>query len=253
MRFRVGNVTVRYQGTKYPYAQEIAKVLASSGVSVYYEPFCGSLSVATAVAAYGRVDKMFLSDVHEDLVDMYRAAMDGWRPRVGSVAAREYEQLRRAEPSPWRTWVGYNCSYASDWFRGYSEDHKTVTVDLVDRLDWSVRILESKSVEFRSCDYRKVEPEAGSVVYCDPPYFDSAPYRAAGVFRPEVGGQAAGALAFWEQVIAWSKRARVFVSEYQAPPPWKCVWECAVRVHAGGVAAGKGPKIERLFTLGDSI
>lgn len=70
------------------------------------------------------------------------------------------------------------------------------------------------NVTFRHDDYRLILPHTGDVVYCDPPYADTTGYR-----------DAFDSKAFWETMDSWHELgADVFVSEYQAPPHWECVY-----------------------------
>ena len=72
-------------------------------------------------------------------------------------------------------------------------------------------------VLFCHASYDKMPlPESPSIIYCDPPYANTSKYKT-GDFDHD---------AFWQ----WcrdkcAKGHKVFVSEYNAPDDWICVWE----------------------------
>ena len=72
---------------------------------------------------------------------------------------------------------------------------------------------------FRCCSYLDIDPKAGDVVYADPPYSNTTGY--GGAFDSGV---------FWDIMRWWRiTGVKVFVSEYNAPPDWRVIWEKPIK------------------------
>jgi DNA adenine methylase len=210
-------VDVKYFGGKARQAKHIAEFLAAESGGVYWEPFLGGGSVAVAVANTGKFDTLRLSDAHPDLVLMWQAVLGGWVP-PSDVSEELYHELKRAEPSALRGFVGFACSFGSKFFRGfarggvrnYAAEGSSGVVKKAAAFDAA-----AASVTVDRCSYRDVGPVAGDVLYLDPPYAGTEDY-STGSFDSD---------AFW----SWAQKqaesgVRVFVSEFAAPEGWVPVW-----------------------------
>jgi DNA adenine methylase len=95
--------------------------------------------------------------------------------------------------------------------------------------------LRGNDIIFDSKSYDEFTP-FGMCIYCDPPYKNTTNYGAK--FDSE---------KFWNVMRKWSEHNDVFVSEYEAPDDFECVFEIPKRVtmsHDKNVV-----KFERLFKL----
>lgn len=100
-----------------------------------------------------------------------------------------------------------------------------------------------KNVKVFNKDYRDLEIEPGSVVYCDPPYAETEQYETTGYKRAEFRK---------DLFIDWCRQLKgkctVFVSEMSMPDDFEPVWEKKVRnVYNGGNK--KNDRVEKLFRL----
>lgn len=178
-----------------------------------------------------------------DLILMWQAALEGWVPPT-TVTEPQYESLRHAEPSALRGFVGFPCSFGGKWFGGYARDPKRGR----NFADVASRSIQRKASLMRGAtvllaDYRDMGEYVGpnTVVYCDPPYASTTGYRGVASFDSD---------EFWEVMRGWaSTGARVFVSEYQAPQDWECVWEGVAKSSLSGKGSSSEVR-ERLFTKG---
>ncbi len=73
---------------------------------------------------------------------------------------------------------------------------------------WKILKITTKS-------YEEVEIPENAVVYCDPPYKNTAIYAEWGFNHDK----------FWDYVRKLSKTNKVFVSEYTAPEDFKTIYE----------------------------
>lgn len=91
-------------------------------------------------------------------------------------------------------------------------------------------------VVFKCCSYEALDIPANSVIYCDPPYKDTTKYKDS--FDSD---------AFWQWCRDKAKEGHiVYVSEYNAPEDFKCIWEKQINSNLGGKS--KTAK-EKLFTI----
>jgi site-specific DNA-adenine methylase len=87
-------------------------------------------------------------------------------------------------------------------------------------------------------DYRDLYIPDGAVVYCDPPYANTAGY----------GGDSFDHGAFYSWCRGVGKSHQLFVSEYWMPPDFQCVAEFTVHALAGA-STNSQTRVEKIFTL----
>lgn len=162
---------MRYVGGKSRIAGQIVQRVLENTESreVYYEPFVGGGSVLTRMVPHFK--RTVAADSSEDLILMWRALQEGWRPPE-ALDEEEYRELRNAEPSALRGFAGYGCSFGGKWFGGFaragagyprnpqSESYRAVVKD--------AEAIDGHEVVFVHADYRQFDPPEGAVVYCDP-------------------------------------------------------------------------------------
>ena len=101
------------------------------------------------------------------------------------------------------------------------------------------QIDELKNVVFQSRDYTEVVIPSKSLIYCDPPYKDTKQYYISKDFD-------------YERFYNWCREKKneghkIFVSEYNMPPDFKCIWEKDVKVAQNPTKTLNAT--EKLFTL----
>lgn len=92
-------------------------------------------------------------------------------------------------------------------------------------------------MEFYGGDYAAFPIPDNSIIYCDPPYQGTTKYNKGFDYR-----------RFWYWCNKMVKLGhKVFVSEYNAPPDWKCIWSKEVN---NSLTKDTGSKkgTEKLFT-----
>lgn len=204
-------------GGKARVARHIANVMLDArGTRTHYlEPFLGGCHVLPLMAPY--FARSTACDVVPDLVMLWQEAMAGWEPPA-TVTRALHAELRKAEPSALRAFVGFGCSFGGDFFAGYASN------DRGDNFAGAARegvlrkaaSLDPARVTIALRDYTEHQPDTTSLVYCDPPYAGTYPYKGA---PPWDAG------AFWAKAREWvASGALVFVSEYAAPDDWATAW-----------------------------
>ena len=240
---------MQYLGGKSRLAKEIAAIVAPKGL--WWEPFCGGLSVSVQLAKYG---SGLVSDANPALIALYQAVRDGWVPPE-TVSEDEYREAKALPDSdPRKAFIGFGCSFGGKWFAGRARDgsvynHGRGTKPTVRSPAKSAARAVLRDVALlRSCHFRLLSffapdprtfPSCPETIYADPPYAGATGYAAVG--RLDHG-------LFWAYCQEWAVRGvRVFVSEYACSVGADVVLEhnqCDTVGHQTGRT-----KVERLFRV----
>lgn len=225
---------MKYMGSKNRHAKHIIPILMENHSGWYIDPFVGGANIIDKVPT----EKRFGSDNHFFLIAMWNGLLDGSFVPPDFISETEYQDIRQNETDPALVgYVGFN-SFGGKWWGGYRRD-KTGKRDywLEHKNNLLKQLPNLKGVIFKHKSYLDLYIPKGSTVYCDPPYANTTKYTTH--FDHDL---------FWEWVRVTSRTSRVFVSEYQAPPDFKCVWSKAVN---NTLVKDTGSKqgVEKLFTL----
>ena len=125
----------------------------------------------------------------------------------------------------------------------YEDRRVALCADLKTAKAYAVTVLgvkeSPKFISFRLfCDSLEIEIPSNSIIYCDPPYASTTKYKDD--FDHD---------KFWiwcEQKV--KEGHSVYVSEYNAPNNWNCIWEKEI---TSSLTQDTGSKkaTEKLFTL----
>lgn len=185
------------------------------------------------------------NDIHKELIAMFQEIQNGWQIPL-HISEDEYNKVKdnKSEfPDYYVGLVGFNATFGSKYFGGYARGFKADKVTPRDIPNEALRNLSEQipkimDVKFISGDYRDNQYSnlKNAVIYCDPPYQGTTKY-ATDSFDYE---------AFWNWVREISKDNYVFISEYNAPDDFKCIWSknvtTSLKVHE------HEDRTEKLFT-----
>jgi len=200
---------MQYPGGKARNAKEIADYINRViGTVPYLEPFCGALSVGCKVIA----ERKTMSDVDTYMISMWRAVQNGWQPPI-DVSEEMYMAIRKNNeeyPKELVAFVRHACSYAA--VGGvYARNKRGTNYALRGFKGLMKKKPFLKRMNFFECSYTHWANVTGAVIYCDPPYRDTAQeYRVNK--REDFDSD-----SFWEQVKLWASNNTVFISELSAP------------------------------------
>lgn len=226
-------------GSKARFAKHILPIILKDrqpGQS-YIEPFAGGMNMIDKVDGI-----RIANDQHEELMAMWQALIyENWDPPK-SVSEDEYKAIKYNQndyPKHLVAYVGFN-SFGGKWFAGYRRDKqgkRDYWAEHYRNITKQVPNLEGVILSCKS--YTELEIPENSIVYCDPPYASTTKYRDS--FDHD---------KFWEWCRQQSKAGhQLFVSEYNAPEDFKCIWEKPAKTsfswHADNLPAKKS--VERLF------
>lgn len=140
-------------------------------------------------------------------------------------------------------YVGTCCSFGGSWFNGYArfnpnknEDHiKEAYNGLKKQVE---NFIGLEKTVFLHCTYNMVLLHKNDIVYCDPPYASTKKYESD--FDNNL---------FWEWAREASKKVKkLYISEYDAPSDFKCIWQMEKKDSLGTQKGKKqNTKVEKLF------
>lgn len=236
-------------GSKAKYAKYILPIILKDRRSdqFYIEPFMGGCNTLYQVTG-NRIG----NDINEYLVELFRAVQNGYVP-PDYVTEEEYKHIRENKesyPKHVVGFVGFGCSYSGKFFAGFARNvrknapdseilNKTTRNYCAESKRNILRQTEGiKDIIFLNKNYWELDIPERSLLYLDPPYFSTTKY--SNKFDHDKFWQWCGAMV--------NNGHKVFVSEYNAPENWKCVWEKKV---FSSLTKETGSKIaiERLFTI----
>lgn len=235
---------MKYMGSKNRISKEIlAIVLKNRKQNQWYvEPFVGGCNIIDKVKG-----KRLAGEINVYICAMWKELQLGWKPPL-FISKDNYIDIKLNPSSYSKHLVGYvgiNSSYSGKWFGGYAGRTKTKDGlrDYQKEAYNNVmkQIKNILGIKFICSSYDELNIPDNSIIYCDPPYENTTKYHSD--FDSE---------KFWNwcRVMA-NKGHKVFISEYNAPKDFICVWEKKVSssLSANGKVGKNKLSTEKLFTF----
>ena len=127
----------------------------------------------------------------------------------------DYKKLRFGYHK-FKGYLGFACSYGGKWLGGWRRDNvgnrDYVAESYRSAIKQSFKI---QGIVLQHSEYNKLDIPKNSLIYCDPPYQHTTKYNSN--FNHD---------DFWKWCRIQVKNGHtVFVSEYNAPSDFICVWE----------------------------
>lgn len=234
---------MRYLGGKNRQGQRILEAIVERGVgtSTWVEPFMGGANMSVKAAKV--FDALVLSDIDTGLVEMFRAGVNGWVPRVRYPSKSEYDELKVSDQAdPFAAFCSFAASYRGKKWGGYgaigsgrdyyAESRRAFIKDIA--------ILREVNHVISAHDYTCLIPSVlsdGAVIYCDPPYAGTTGYSFGWDSRQ-----------FWRWADSIANAGfDIFVSEYSAPDGWGSILDVPRKATVDHSSKAKF-NVERLFT-----
>ena len=208
---------------------------------IYIEPFCGGCNVIY------KVDGLRVAnDYNEYLIDMWKAIIDELWDTPEYISNDLYDNIKNNKEhydNKLVGFVGFNTSYGGKFWGGYARGNNSKGEPRNYTLEGKRNIMKQvqglKGVNFKNMSYLDLPIPKGSIVYCDPPYKGTTGYK-----------NSIDHAQFWEWVRNISKNSKVFVSEYEAPDDFICLWE---KTTVCDLTKNNTKRTEKLFIYEDSI
>lgn len=221
-----------YHGGKKRIGKELAnamvletdKICKSTGFQVkgYCEPFCGMLGVYQHMPDLlnkryhpTRKIKYKASDTNGCVIEMWKAAKEGWKPPTRVTEDRYNSLKRQRKETAVRGYVGHQYGYNGVFFSSYMPKYNASKFDST-YASQSVQAVGTLSkvhnIEFSTKEYNQCSRLKGYVIYCDPPYS-----KTRHEFYKEGRKSNFDTATFWKWCTRMAQHNIVFVSEYSAP------------------------------------
>ena len=237
---------MKYMGGKSKIAKYILPIILDGRRKEqwYIEPFCGGLGTFDKVTG-----NRLACDNNKYLIAMWQGLQQNKeRPiyitkELYSDARTEFNNKTNIKFSDFEIgWIGWMASFNGRFFDGgYSG-----TVGKRDYINEQIRNTEKqipliKGAVFESGDYRETSmfyPD-NSIIYCDIPYKGTKQYATSKSFD-------------YDSFYNWCRNMkhhghRVFISEYDAPNDFTCIWEKEVTNSMNSTITYR--PTERLYTI----
>lgn len=220
---------MKYMGSKNRIAKHLLPImLENRNDRTWVEPFVGGANMIDKVDG-----KRIGADFNEYLIAMWKELQNGWTP-PDFVSEDEWRDVKTEMENKYEkhyiAFVRLGCSFGADWNGGYARNVRKdkPNAELLNSTTKSYcgqskrNILKQlpnlKSVEFINSSYQDLEIPTNSLIYCDPPYEGTTKYK-----------DDFNHLEFWEWCRTKAKEGHlVYVSEYNAPKDFKCVYSSEI-------------------------
>ena len=235
-------VIMKYMGSKNRIAKHILPIMLDDaekhGINTWVEPFVGGANIIDKVPeSYKRIGV----DLNEHTIAALLAIRDFVEQLPDSISEEEYKKLKGKPADPISSWIRFVCSVGGKFENGVARDKQGdrnfASESVRNAVKQSPKI---QTVEFICASYKDYKP-VNSLVYCDPPYQGTTGYKT-GAFNHE---------GFFEWCRDTSKNGNlVYVSEYNAPNDFECVWQGEVKTNfASQRKSATHTAVEKLFKV----
>lgn len=230
---------MKYMGSKNRHAKELQPIILKDRKpnQWYVEPFCGGCNMIDKVEG-----NRIASDINYYLIELCKALQNGWLPEE-NIPKEVYDTVKlniKSFKPHFVGYLGFQLSYGAMWFGSYRKDSigkRNYSKEAYNNVKKQAPLL--KNIEFYNVKYNQLNIPSNSIIYCDPPYENTAKYKGnKGDFDH---------IKFWQ----WCREKtleghQVFISEYNAPSDFECIWQKEVNNSlTKNTGAKKG--IEKLF------
>ena len=212
---------MKYMGSKNRIAKELLSVMLENtdGVNVFYDVCCGGGNLVDKVPSkFKRVG----IDNNKYVIALLNALRDGWQPP--EITEEVYRFIKSNQESVEDYLVGYvgiSLQYNGKPWGGFANKVKT-KIDTIRDYQKEARsnvLKQSKQIQgidFICSSYDVFSYRKDSIIYIDKPYEDTTKYHRNDFPHAD----------FWEWCRDMAKQGyRLYISEYNAPSDFKCIWE----------------------------
>jgi len=216
---------MKYMGGKNRIAKEILPIILKDRKENqwYVEPFAGGCNVIDKVKG-----NRLASDKSEYLMEMWYDLTQGHifiekidKDRYDRARNEFYKGINEEFTVSEIGWIGFMASYNGRFFDGgYNGNYKKrdYTRESIDNIYKQIESM--KGVKFSFGDYNEIIIPDNSIIYCDIPYNGTKQYSTSKNFNY---------VEFWQWCRDMTiKGHKVFISEYNAPIDFECVWSKTV-------------------------
>ena len=231
---------MKYMGSKARIAKHILPIMLAEcekhGITTWVEPMVGGGNMIDKVPdTFERIGY----DLNDHAIHALIGIRDHLEKLPCKVTKEFYDSIKGSEPHNVNSWIRYECSFASKLDNGYAtnkagrnyaEKGKNLAIKQSPKI---------QNVQFTCDSYENLDFE-NCLVYADPPYQGATGYKTGSFDHDK----------FFEWCREQAKRNIVFVSEYNAPEDFECVWQGEIKTNfASTRKAATHKAVEKLFKV----
>lgn len=203
----------------------------------YVEPFVGGCNLIDKI----QHDKKIGADINKYLIALLKYVQTG--NKLPEYISREEYKAVKNNKDNYEDWyvgfVGFCCSFRGLFFTNYignNIEKKNGKTEHYQHEQINNLLKQNlNNIKLICCSYNKLLIPDNSIIYCDLPYKSTTKYKVEEFNYDK----------FWK----WAKDMtlkghKVFVSEYEAPKEFECIWQKEHNKNLGGRVQ---PSIEKLF------
>lgn len=230
---------MKYMGSKNRIAKYILPIILANRKDgqMFYDVFCGGGNIIEKVKA-----PCVAIDNNEFLIEALKLIRDNpyILPRDKNDTNENcYQMMKNSDNKALKGYYGFALSYGGKWFGGWRRDSENKRDYIKEAYKNALKQSDAiKHAVFVCSSYCEHEYVPQSIIYCDPPYKNTTSYKNN--FNHD---------NFWQWVRNMSYSGhQVFVSEYNAPDDFECLWEKEI---VSSLTRNTGAKkgVEKLFRL----
>lgn len=236
---------MKYMGSKNRLCKDIVPIIQSyidnNNINNYLEPFVGGANVIDKI----KCNNKYGSDSNKYLIALLKECTNSDFVLPYDISEEEYKYIKAHKEQYndyFLGYIGFQLSYGAKWFDTFRRD-KEGKRNYAHEAYRNVmkQIPNLKDIHFDCCDFRNINPNISNfVIYCDPPYRDTAKY-SVGEFPYE---------EFYNWCKDMAKNNIVLISEYNMPSDFECIYQkdykCLMYSNKK-VNDNKNKRIEKLF------
>jgi len=227
-----------YMGSKNRIAKEILPIILKDRKpnQCYVETMVGGGNLIDKVEGF-RIG----ADINPYVIEALKLIRDIPESLPDHVSEEYYQELKTKKELNGLTGVlGHACSFGSRWMGPYAKNKRCDDYGRAAKNNALAQSPKLKDCLFINSSYQLLDIPKESIIYCDPPYEGTAGYEG-GFNHSE----------FWEWVRTKSLEGHsVFVSEYNAPDDFICVW-CKEQTTSLNNRSKSIKTTEKLFIFND--
>ncbi|HHZ70710.1 MAG TPA: DNA adenine methylase [Methylococcaceae bacterium] len=231
---------MKYMGSKNRIAKNLLPIMLKNRTEGQWwvEPFVGGANMIDKVNG-NRIG----SDTNKYLISVLNQCEEGMSSKLpDKITEQEYNDIKKNKdlyPEFIVGHCGFNSTFGAKWFGGYARARKSNGWDRDVICGKNALIKQEallKGVLFICSSYCELEIPDKSIIYCDPPYQGTTKYKDSLNYDD-----------FWQWCRDKVKEGHdVFISEYNAPDDFVCVWQQDLKVSIAKSGKQK-TAVEKLF------
>lgn len=228
-------------GSKNRIAKHILPIMLAEAnerkITTWVEPFVGGANLIDKVPnTFTRIG----GDLNPHTIQALVAIRDFANHLPTTVTEQEYKNLKAQPPSPISSWIRFVCSVGGKFENGFARDKTNRNYAQEAKRNALKQSPQIQNIQFVCAPYQAISP-TNSIIYCDPPYQKTTGYKT-GKFNHE---------EFFDWCREMQKKGNlVYVSEYQAPEDFICVWQGEIKTNfASQRTTHTHSQIEKLFKV----